>query len=56
MVQTVLPIKAAVEEVVVEPKNESELKNKSLWRATFKTLRFIESLYSDMNYICRRKD
>ena len=50
MVKTVLPVKAAKEEVVVESEDESELEY-----STDVPLRFSECLYSDMSYICRRK-
>ena len=59
VVKTVLPMKAAKEEIVVEPEDETELEddaNVPLWRAIFKPLRFSECLYSDMSFICRRKD
>ena len=59
VVQTLLPMKAAKEEVVVEPEDETELEddaNVPLWRTIFKPLRFSECLYSDMSFICRRKD
>ena len=58
VVETVLPVKAAKEDFVVEPEDETELEddtNVPLWRAFFKKLRFSECLYSDMSYICRRK-
>ena len=32
------------------------LPNVPLWGAIFKPLRFSECLYSDMSFICRRKD
>ena len=57
VVKTVVPMKAAKQEVVVEPEDETELEddaNVPLWRAIFK--RFSECLYSDMSFICRRKD
>ena len=61
VVKTVLPMKAAKEEVVVESEDETELEddaNDPLWRAIFKRFfeRFSECLYSDMSFICRRKD
>ena len=59
VVKTVVPMKAAKEEVVVESEDETELEddaNVPLWRAIFKPLRFSECLYSDMSFICRRKD
>ena len=59
VVKTVLPMKAAKKEVVVEPEDETELEddaNVPLWRAIFNRLRFSECLYSDMSFICRRKD
>jgi len=59
VVKTVLPMKAAKEEVVVEPEDETELEddaNVPLWGAIFIPLRFSECLYSDMSFICRRKD
>ena len=59
VVKTVLPMKVAKEEVVVEPEDETELEddaNFSLWGAIFIPLRFSECLYSDMSFICRRKD
>ena len=59
VLQTVLPMKVAKEEVVVEPEDETELEddaNVPLWRAIFKPLRFSECLYSDVSFICRRKD
>ena len=58
VVETVLPMKASKEEVVVKPEDETELEddaNVPLWGAIFKTLRFSECLYSDMTFICRRK-
>ena len=58
VVMPVLPVKAAKEDVVLEPEDETELEddtNVPLWRAFFKKLRFSECLYSDMSYICRRK-
>ena len=45
VVKTVLPMKAAKEEIVVEPEDETELEddaNVPLWRAIFKPLRFSE--------------
>jgi len=59
VVKTVLPMKAAKEKVAVESADESELEddaNVPLWRPIFKPLRFSECLYSDMSFICRRKD
>ena len=59
VVETVLPMKASKEEVVVKAEDETELEddaNVPLWGAIFKTLRFSECLYSDMSFICRRKD
>ena len=57
VVETVLPMKACKEEVVVKPEDETELEDDvPLWGAIFKTLRFSECLYSDMTFICRRKD
>ena len=59
VVEIVLPMKASKEEVVVKPEDETELEedaNVPLWGAIFKTLRFSECLYSDMSFICRRKD
>ena len=47
VVKTVLPVKAAKIEVVVEPENETELEddtNVPLWKAMFKKLRFSECL------------
>ena len=58
VVMTVLPVKAAKEDFVVEPEDETELEddtNVPLWRAFFKKLRVSECLYSYMSYICRRK-
>ena len=63
MVKTVLPVKAAKEEVLVESEDESELEDNSyvsedeseLEYSTDVPLRFSECLYSDMSYICRRK-
>ena len=58
VVTRVLPMEAAIKEVVVESEDESELEddaNVPLWRAIFKPLRFSECLYSDMSFICRRK-
>ena len=55
VVETVLPMKASKEEVVVKPEDETELEddaNVPLWGAIFKTLRFSECLYSDMSFIC----
>ena len=52
MVKTVLPMKDAEKEVVVESEDETELEddaNVPLWRAIFKPLRFSECLYSDMS-------
>ena len=52
VVKTVLPMKAAKGEVVVEPEDETEHENDAnfpLWRAIFKPLRFSECLYSDMS-------
>ena len=51
VLQTLLPMKAAKEEVVVEPEDETELEddaNVPLWRAIFKPLRFSECLYSNV--------
>ena len=45
--KTVLPVKAAKEEVVVKPEDETEVEddtNLPLWRAMFKKLRFSECL------------
>ena len=59
VVKTVLAMKAAKGEVVVEPEDDTELEddaNVPLWRAIFKPLRFSECLYYDMSFICRRKD
>ena len=45
VVKTVLAVKAAKQEVVAEPEDETELEddtNVSLWRAMFKKLRFSE--------------
>ena len=52
VVKTVVPMKAAKQEVVVESEDETELEddaNVPLWRAIFKPLRFSECLYSDMS-------
>ena len=54
VVKTVLPMKAATEEVVVEPEDETELEddaNVPLWGAIFESLPFSEYLYSDMSFI-----
>ena len=54
VVKTVLLVKAAKEEVVVEREDETELEddaNVPLWRAIFKPWRFSECLYSDMSFI-----
>ena len=59
VVKTVLAMKAAKEKVVVEPEDKTELEddaNVSLWGAIFDPLPFSECLYSDMSFICRRKD
>ena len=59
VVKTVLAMKAAKEKVVVEPEDKTELEddaNDPLWRAIFDPLPFSECLYSDMSFICRRKD
>ena len=61
VVKTVLHMKAAKKEVVVEPEDETELEDDAkvrLSRAIFKRFfeRFSECLYSDMSFICRRKD
>ena len=59
VVKTVLAVKAAKEEVVVEPEDKTELEddaNDPLWGAIFDPLPFSECLYSDMSFICRRKD
>ena len=45
--EPVLPVKAARQEVVVEPEDETELEddtNVPLWRAIFRKLRFSECL------------
>ena len=47
VVKTVLPVKTAKQEVVVEPEDETELEddtNVPLWRAIFRKLRFSECL------------
>ena len=47
VVETVLPVKAARQEVVVEPEDATELEddaNVPLWRAIFRKLRFSECL------------
>ena len=47
VVETVLPVKAAKQEVVAEPEDETELEgntNVPLWRAMFRRLRFSECL------------
>ena len=47
VVKTVLPVKAAKEEVVVEPEDETEREDDikvPLWRAIFRKLRFSECL------------
>ena len=47
VVKTVLPVKAAKEEVVGEPEDETELEdntNVPRWRAFFRRLRFSECL------------
>ena len=47
VVETVLPVKAARQEVVVESEDETELEddtNVPLWRAIFRKLRFSECL------------
>ena len=44
--------------VVVDPEDETELEentNFHSWRSVFKESPFSECLYSDMNYMCRRK-
>ena len=59
VVKTVLPMKAAKEEVVVELEDKTELDddaNDPLWGAIFDPLPISECLYSDMSFICRRKD
>ena len=47
VVKTVLPVKAATQEVVVEPEDETEREDDTkvaLWRAIFRKLRFSECL------------
>ena len=47
VVKTVLPVRAAKQEVVVEPEDETELEddtNVPLWRAIYRKLRFSECL------------
>ena len=59
VVKTVLPMKAAKEKVVVEPEVKTKLEddaNDPLRGAIFDPLPFSECLYSDMSFICRRKD
>ena len=54
VVKTVLPMKAATEEVVGEPEDETELEddaNVPLWGVIFEPLPFSECLYSDMSFI-----
>ena len=44
--------------VVVDPEHETELEddtNFHSWRSVFEESPFSECLYSDMNYMCRRK-
>ena len=43
--------------VVVDPEDETKLDNTNFhsWRSVFKESPFSECLYSDMNYVCRRK-
>ena len=51
VVKTVLPMKAAKEKVVVELEDKTELEDDAN-----DPLPFSECLYSDMSFICRRKD
>ena len=47
VVKTVLPVKAATQEVVVEPEDETEREDDTkvrLWRAVFRMFRFSECL------------
>ena len=47
VVKTVLPVRAAKQEVVIEPGDETELEddtNVPLWRAIYRKLRFSECL------------
>ena len=47
VVKTVLPVRAAKQEVVVEPEDETELEDDTtvpLWRAIYRKLRFSECL------------
>ena len=47
VVKTVLPVKAATQEVVVEPEDETEREDDTkvpLWRAIFRKLRLSECL------------
>ena len=48
VVETVLPMKASKEEIVVKPEDETELEDDSnvpLWGAIFKPLRFSECIF-----------
>ena len=48
VVETVLPMKASKEEIVVKPEDETELEddaNVPLWGAIFKPLRFSECIF-----------
>ena len=59
VVKTVLPVRAAKQEVVVEPEDETELEddtNVPPWRAIFRKLRFSECLILIwVISACRRK-
>ena len=59
VVKTLLPVKAATQEVVVEPEDETEREDDTkvpLWRAVFRKLRFSECLILiRVISACRRK-